>query len=381
MAGKYWNESWNPIKVEGGGYHCTKCSSGCKHCWAEGYNLRFGNHKPYDNGPVEYVLDEKVLNKPLRTRKPTVFFVCDLCDLFHPQVPFEFVEQVRWTMSVSREHSFLVLTKRPEQLLKYFNHSISRGYTDWTARPNTYWGLTICNQDEADKKLPVFLQIPGHKWLSIEPCLGEINIEKYLVPIECTLCEPSNCDHVGDNECRYAGNVPSAHIEQVVVGGESGTGARPMHPDWARSLRDQCEAAKTGRSIIDYGKPHCGRRYLELQDSGVPFFFKQWGKWGIWKPIATDYQKRLRIVGTSEPLSQNTIIKLFPEHAKSTIPLTGWAKVGTKKAGRLLDGREHNQLIWRPTKTNRVMVYDGFGPGDYHYEDEVVAEKGECKND
>jgi len=267
MAGKYWNESWNPIKVEGGGYHCTKCSPGCEHCWAEGYNLRFGNHKPYDNRPVEYVLDEKVLNRPLRRKKPTVYFVCDLSDLFHEDVPFEFIHEVWDVMKKCPQHKFLVLTKRAERMEKVVNRIYSLERLGWAKGfwEHIYHGLTICNQDEADKKLPVFLQIPGHKWLSIEPCLGEIDIEKYLVPIECTLCEPSNCEHVGDTECRYAGNVPSAHIEQVIVGGESGTGARPMHPDWPRSLRDQCEAA------------------------GVPFFMKQMSKR---EPIPEDLQTK-----------------------------------------------------------------------------------------
>lgn len=121
------------------------------------------------------------------------------------------------------------------------------------------------------------------------------------------------------SEIRYT-SYDMRHLDWIIVGGESGPGARPMHPDWARGVRDQCQAA------------------------GVPFFFKQWGEWGIFEPIPNDPQKRLRIIGTTKPLNPKTIIKIFPEHINSTIPLTGWAKVGKKKAGRLLDGREWNEF-------------------------------------
>lgn len=235
--GKYWDQSWNPLKVKGGGYHCTKCSPGCDHCWAEKYNLRNlrSTGQPYDNRPVEYVLDEKVLRQPLQRRKPTVYFVCDLCDLFHPQVPFSFIHQIWDIMKAAEQHRFLVLTKRAERMLDVVDKIYSLERLGWAKGfwTHVYPGLTICNQDEL-YKVEQFLQIPGHKWLSIEPCLGLIDLHLPVKPIYgskiCYLCNGKLTE-------------PTGFISQVIVGGESGAKARPMHPDRPRSIRDQCEAA------------------------------------------------------------------------------------------------------------------------------------------
>lgn len=249
MTGRYWTTSWNPLKVKGGGYHCTKCSPGCEHCWAESLNLRFGNHNPYDNSRVEFVLDEKVLQQPLHWRKPRVVFVCDLCDLFHEQVTFEDLDYLYGVFALCGRQAFLVLTKRSDRIAAYHNDdSPDRGLMlnktwmrkrlmlgakelkketciEWPMR-NVWHGLTICNQEELDEKASDFLHIPGHKWLSIEPMLGPIEIRGWNIEF----------------------------LDGVIGGGESGPGARPVHPDWVRSVRDQCA------------------------EVGVPFFFKQWGR-------------------------------------------------------------------------------------------------------
>jgi len=278
----YCDRVWN---VTGG---CTHCSPGCLHCWAEQLTAtRFKDKPRYAGLTVDgkwtgkIKLFEDRLEQPLHIRKPQVIFVNSQSDLFHPDVPFWFIAEIYKVASFTERHKYLLLTKRPECALEFFkwfdgayllfgDKNAKYQSKPWPV-PNIYPGLTICTPDEL-WKLESFLQIPGHKWLSIEPMLSDI-----VIPQE-----------------------QLKQLSQVIVGGESGSGARPMHPDWPRSLRDQCVAAKTGRSIIDYGKPHCGRRYLELQDSGVPFFFKQWGQ---------------------------------------------------KKAGRLLDSVEHNELIWRALST------------------------------
>ena len=430
----YCDRVWN---VTGG---CTHCSPGCDNCWAAQLtDTRFKDKPRYAGLTKEgkwtgkIKLFEDRLEQPLHIKKPQVIFVNSQSDLFHPDVPFEFIQSVLGIIASCPEHYFLLLTKRPEKMAE-----LSGAYPD-----NCYPGLTICNQREADEKLPVFLQIPGHKWLSIEPLLSEINLTSWfngdMLKIKkeqsnerkridvlesggtggvrgrysgvrmaaegleggepqrhssgidntkktetgrtvefarlpknyvhgkskeiCDLCsqgsmvnnkETADTPRVGDKSYKRqndgqqteqfrSGNKPtklrtrcqsiegngqerttrrekrdgksdsegsagntgivatkvnepnspcgkipncsnnhiSYHqqaflekhlISQVIVGAESGTGARPMNPDWPRSIRYQCAEA------------------------GVPFFFKQWGK---------------------------------------------------KNAGRLLDGVEHNELIWR----------------------------------
>lgn len=319
--GKYWDLSWNPLKVKGGGFHCTKCSPGCDNCWAEGMSTRFHKGLPYDDRPVEYVLDEKVLEQPLHRKEPTVYFVCDLCDLFHEQVPVELIEEIIWTMIKWRQHKYLILTKRPKRAIQFLkdHQGIAANLQD---SKHIFPGLTICNQAEL-YKVEQFLQIPGKKWLSIEPCLGDIDLTSIRVSVPMHKGRwIYRFNSLEETHRIYDGpiNVDYGKFGQVIIGGESGPKARPMHPNMARSIRDQCAAA------------------------GVPFFFKQWGVWGIAEVIKG--QKQLALVGDSKPLPPNTRFKCFPEHINSTIPCTGWVCVGKTKAGRLLDGVEHNDLIW-----------------------------------
>jgi len=150
--------------------------------------------------------------------------------------------------------------------------------------PNVWPGLTICNQQEADEKIPVFLQVPGKKFLSIEPMLGEIDLSEWMGRAP----HPVDCGH------SYAFSV----FDAVILGGETGPGARPCHPDWIRSIRDQCAAA------------------------GVPFFFKQWGEWAIGE--SKDFRRYPEDISTGQYM----------------------IRVGRKAAGRLLDGRTHDELPW-----------------------------------
>jgi len=374
MAGKYWTKSLNPLKVAGGGYHCTKCSPGCDHCWAEGINLRnlrstkgkvITNGIPYDDRPVEFELNEKVLQQPFHWRTPQVIFVCDLCDLFHEQVPFEFIDKVYAVAALCPQHTFQILTKRPERdYFKYIStgqvyceNRALKGSTKtrirhealtllwggqqglrprlnmWDGRwplLNVHNGVSVCNQQETDEKIPTFLQVPGHLWLSIEPMLGPIKFEidtgktwpfraesSKLLPL---LGGAYSTRADNPDGCRFQ-DIATSRIEGVIVGGESGPGARPMHPDWVRSIRDQCAAA------------------------GVKFFFKQWGVWReMAKPPARGYSgnySKCRIVW---PNGEGSCCRFKDE------PETGyvWMERVTKKAaGRLLDGKEHNELPWR----------------------------------
>ncbi len=360
-----WAEKvWNPI------VGCTKCSPGCLNCYAERLANRFdrthgtdGKLRPYycQQG---YNYDWKglvacrpdVLDQPLHWRKPCRIFVCSMSDLFHPKVPFEFIDKVFAVATLCPQHTFLILTKRINRTLEYvlqeprgqIDHAITNGLTHFVGRgkkytgkgltkhlrnknqlwplPNVHLVVSISNQPEADEKIPILLQIPATvRGLSIEPMLGPIDLHRFVFDYQDEVRKSMRLGPPGITELEAKEYVSSC-LDWVVVGGESGPKAREMHPDWVRGIRDQCVAA------------------------GVKFYFKQWGKWGIAEPIPNDRQKRFRIVGGSEPLSPNTIFKIFPEHEISTIPMTGWVKVGKKKASCLLDGRKWKQLPGKALK-------------------------------
>ena len=248
-SGKYWEKSWNPLKVKGGGWHCTKCSAGCEHCWAESYNRRFGNGIPYDNRKVEFVLDEKVLEQPLHRRKPTTYFVCDLCDLFHEQVPPECMLRVINVVGGCPQHTFLILTKRVKIMEVFFKEyyliaeMVPKQFRTKTPYSNVHFGVTICTQKEADDILPIALQIPAAvRWISIEPMLGPIDLNKWIWGNRCSdlQCGDSTWDHY----CQLGEQL----LHWVVIGCESLAGGKAGrfqdgYKNAARSLIQQCKAA------------------------------------------------------------------------------------------------------------------------------------------
>lgn len=210
-SGIEWTEAtWNPLTG------CTKVSPGCKHCYAERLSRRLqamGNAK-YANG-FRLTLHEDALELPLRWRKPRSIFVNSMSDLFHEQVPVDFVHRVFDVIRQAHWHRFQVLTKRPERLLELDPSLL------W--QPNIWMGVSVENQRYAHR-IDLLRQTGAHvKFLSIEPLLGPL---------------PS-LDLTG--------------IDWAIVGGESGPGARPMQEAWVRDIRDQCVSAN------------------------VAFFFKQWG--------------------------------------------------------------------------------------------------------
>jgi protein gp37 len=228
------------------------------------------------------VLDEVALYEPLSRKKPTMYFVNSMSDLFHENVPFEWINKIMAVIAMCPQHTFQVLTKRSERMREYFQSFKERAFTKdgFTKKivlsnngaystlhllyvehiqktlPNLWLGVSIEDQATANDRIPYLLETPAAiRFLSCEPLLGSIDFrEIYASPY-----------------------YPAIHW--VIAGGESGHGSRPMHPDWVRSIKDQCLAA------------------------GVPFFFKQWG----------DYAK-------------------FYE------------KVGKSKSGCLLDGKEYKQF-------------------------------------
>ena len=318
--GKYWDKAWS--LVEG----CTPVSPGCKNCWLASMANRFKNKviatiQNYQitnsmiigfrgefNGVVFTRPDR--LDIPLKRKKPTVYAIWS--DLFHENVPFEFSLRAFTRMKKVTQHIFLVLTKRPERALEFCGHwglmpDHLTGFTGSGEKwPENVWiGTTAENQEMADKRIPELLKIPGKKFLSIEPMLGEIDITPYLSDVE---------DYGKDVGFKW--HKPS--LDWVIVGGETGSGARPMHPDWLRSIRDQCVNA------------------------GVPLFFKGWGEWAETQcepggDLGGDMRKgNVEIV---KPVGE------IDGHFREGDALM--RRVGTKKAGRFLDGREWNELPWK----------------------------------
>jgi protein gp37 len=227
------------------------------------------------------------LSIPLKRRKPTVWAVWN--DLFHEAVPFVFIDKVYTRMCIAHKHIFLLLTKRPA-IMASMIRTVSNGLD--LNIGNIYHGLTVCTQQEADEKIPTFLHVPGKKFLSIEPMLSSIFF-------------PSIC---GLDFRRLPGHIIAPHggIDAVILGGETGPGARPMHPDWVRSVRDQCAMA------------------------GVPFFFKGWGEYCQVDQLSEDAWAGYDIAGAR---------------------CDEMVRCGRKAAGRRLDGREHNDLPWRSHAT------------------------------
>ncbi|MGC1550754.1 MAG: phage Gp37/Gp68 family protein [Rhodanobacter sp.] len=335
-----WTDAtWNPLRG------CSRVSAGCQHCYAETVAARFsGTGMPYEglihpatkgwNGTVRLI--PEALGQPWRWVKPRRIFVNSMSDLFHESVPFEYIAAVFFVMSVTTRHTYQVLTKRPERMLEFFkwvkdydegsfeDERISDVAMDMPAikalgwnpcrggrggydncgpawpYENVWLGVSVENQATAAERIPLLLQCPAAvRWLSCEPLLSHIDLFEHL---GVWWNQAMGCFEGTSSSINASPFKGEQRISWVVAGGESGSGARPMHPDWARSLRDQCTAAS------------------------VPFFFKQWGEW---VPDAREYLL---------PLTLSDHTHCWSGHGVESY----MHKVGKKCAGRKLDGVEHN---------------------------------------
>jgi len=274
----YKGVSWNPLTGKEGRFHCTKVSAGCEHCYAERYNIRF-SRLPFKVGADEIVLSEPKLELPKTwTRKKRAVFVCSMTDLFHERVTYEMRDRIWAVMALCQDHIFMVLTKREQQLADYmlsrtenlehitfqielllhagwttpknmtvekverpFIHPLTgekRGTTKVTEisypwpLPNVWLGVTAEDQDCFDRRVPKLAAVPAEKrFVSMEPMLG---------PIDASLLLPA--------------------LDWVLIGGESGIGARPMRERWVRAVLEQCRSRR------------------------VPAYVKQMGAW--WQSLA-----------------------------------------------------------------------------------------------
>jgi protein gp37 len=177
------------------------------------------------------------LDQPLRWKKPRRIFVGSMTDLFHEDVTDLMRDQVLGLSIGAPQHIYMLLTKRPERMHQYFNGT--------HPGPNIWLGVTAENQEMADQRIPILLQTPAAKrFVSVEPMLGPVDIEQYLHDSNCVASDVPFC---------ICSEPREVCVDWVICGGESGPGARFMHPHWVENLRDQCTEA------------------------GVPFFFKGWG--------------------------------------------------------------------------------------------------------
>ncbi len=338
---EWTDETWNPVTG------CSKVSEGCRHCYAERVSHRFGwteSGWTARNAAQNVQLHPERLSQPLRWRKPRRIFVNSMSDLFHEQVPDEFIWHVFQIIADCPAHTFQILTKRPERMLEILQGRFWRNFgpssrggdfhaliikgeqreSDVPFLPNVWLGVSVENQRAADERIPLLLQTPAAiRFLSCEPLLGSLDLGKWVGTYYCSTCGYRGFDggapdaEEGDDRCPCCGadswyfTLAETHgalgeenrnpIQWVIVGGESGTGARPMHPDWARSLRDQCT------------------------ESGVSFLFKQWGEW---IPVElTDKNFPVALARTC-----------LAGDGKSG-DVGHWLKAGKKAAGRSLDGR------------------------------------------
>ena len=243
-------DTWNPVTG------CSHVSDGCRFCYAEALSLRRGwSQKPWTapNAAENIILHPDRLDQPLHWRAPRRVFVNSMSDLFHEMIPDEFIADVFAVMALATHHQFLALTKRPERMRNLLSHHAfetlvdasirRRGYVcaceldEWPL-PNVWVGTSVERQREADERIPLLLATPAAvRFLSCEPLLGPLDLTFYLDPVLTDTVEWSS---------QIYPTVPwpvMDGITWVIVGGESGPNYRPMNLDWARSLRDQCQAA------------------------------------------------------------------------------------------------------------------------------------------
>src|SRR5690554_1764038 len=211
---EWTEETWNPTTG------CTKVSPGCKFCYAEvmANRLRAMGTPGYENG-FEFTIMPERLEQPLKKKKPTKYFVNSMSDLFHEKMPIEFLDSIMDVIELTPQHIYQILTKREDAMFEYFQKR--------TIPKNIWLGVTAENKKHGVPRIDKLRKIEATiKFLSVEPLLEDI------------------------------GKVDLTGIHWVIVGGESGSNARPMKKEWALNVKKQCD------------------------EQNVAFFFKQWGTWG-----------------------------------------------------------------------------------------------------
>ncbi|WP_374374424.1 phage Gp37/Gp68 family protein [Dongia sp.] len=383
---EWTDRTWNVIRG------CSRVSEGCRNCYAQGIAARFnGPGQPYEglatrrrgsdgkviaNWTGQTLFVDPLLLKPFKWKTPQFIFVNSMSDLFHETVTDDHLDQVFAVMALCPQHTFQILTKRPERMRDYCR-SLGRHHSEdrislqikrmvdadmvspgsgffYSAGAGIGWhidnlwlGVSVEDQATADARVPILLDTPAAlRWVSYEPALGPVNFTDITRPasdFDRMMPGFASVDRFslnaldGFHRIEYPGShgkvavartgqASTPKLDWIVCGGESGPNARPSHPDWFRSLRDQCLAA------------------------GVPFLFKQWGEWApgdtfgaIQDGPVTDRHGNVkdwmrRYVVCADHASRLDAHS-FTEHATNLV-----YRVGKKAAGRLLDGRTHDDM-------------------------------------
>lgn len=301
---------------------CTKVSPGCDNCYAEKLatqrlgvawgphaERRFAAESTWHH-PARW--NRKAQKEGRRAR----VFCASLADVFDNQVPDQWRLDL-WHLIHQTPHlDWLLLTKRPQNIAAMLPQPATLGFPAWgEGWPNVWLGTTVESQAEADRRIPHLLSVPARvRFLSCEPLLGPVNLRGW-----------ETFDHGWHS--RPGEDTP--RIDWVIAGGESGHGARPMHPDWARSLRDQCQAA------------------------GVPFFFKQWGDWREWNhgsaddEVDADSEEAAVILASAHRPGWVTRDGTFYQRLADLpdgAPCRLMEQVGKRAAGATLDGRDWREV-------------------------------------
>jgi len=310
-----WTDvTWNVVTG------CSKVSAGCANCYAERMAKRLAGRCGYPKeNPFAVTFHPDRLEMPMRLKKPSRIFVNSMGDLFHPEVKGEWLSQVFSAMANAhwiKGHTFSVLTKRPERMksvieeigenlaeqrkgVKNPDGSTTHKVTFTFPLKGVELGVSVEDQKTADERIPILLQTPAAmRFVSYEPALGPVV---------------------------FNGPAGGGKIDLIIMGGETGPGARPMNPEWARKVRDDCAAA------------------------GVPFFFKGWGEWAPcpdeeWHGLGpTGRPKQLCVSLDGKHTAGGFMGKVFAAQMEAE----GWRpaqRIGKREAGHLLDGREHREF-------------------------------------
>lgn len=306
------NKTWNPIRG------CSRVSEGCRFCYAETFAARFnGPGEPYEGlvtrtrngarwtGVVREVPEH--LEDPLKWRKPRMIFVNSMSDLFHESLSFEAIDKVFAVMAVGMQHTYQVLTKRPERALEYLsdeglfdriNRLIGRQYEhdDWVWQSsvagwplkNVWLGVSVEDQAAADKRIPLLLQTPAAvRWISAEPLLGPVDLSPWLDPHACVGHEVARVAPWDEPEIQSCDGC-EPFLNWVVVGGESGPGSRPFNVLWVQQIIRQC------------------------REAGVAVFVKQLGAKPVWGPDGARYELRDRKGGDMAEWPEDLRIREWP---------------------------------------------------------------------
>lgn len=307
---EYLTHTWNPLAMR-----CTRVSPACDHCWHLAMAHRMAKNPKLSQevrdtmaGKTGPVLLKSRLDEPRRRKIPSAIGVQFMGDLFHKDVSYKWIISIFHTMiNLAPQHRYLILTKRPRRMLEYLltTRWLDRGNLEAKVE-NIDFGVTAENQKQADRRIAELLKLKIHyPWLtlfvSIEPMLGDINIMRYL--------DPGALTH---EEAPF-----KSGLGWVICGGETGPGARPVHPAWVRSIRDQCIAADT------------------------PFFFKGWGEWRQARSWSSRGHRK-GVAGAADIEGIGDVPVKWKNHAYVDGDL--FFRIGRKLAGNMLDRETWQQF-------------------------------------